>query len=186
MSNPVPRRPTPPPTRQQLDELEALMQRMLALPVNTPDGEPHSRAPEAMAKPATPALPAVVEPEAAAAVARAEIARLLLPPPPPEDEPLPAAAPSREAPEDSSVMEPLPRSDEHFRTTTVRRSRQVGWWLRPLLWSNRTFDRCTVHLGKRGRWLRGPRGRAWLGWTGLFFLVTAVAWSVIDWMGWPW
>src|SRR5262245_41663894 len=35
MSTPAPEQPT----RQQLDELDALLQRMLALPVNTADGE---------------------------------------------------------------------------------------------------------------------------------------------------
>jgi hypothetical protein len=56
-----------------------------------------------------------------------------------------------------------------------------------VVWSNRVFDRWTVRMGGAfGRWLRGPQGRALLGWTGLILLASALAWGMIDWMGWTW
>jgi hypothetical protein len=54
-----------------------------------------------------------------------------------------------------------------------------AWLLRPLLWSNRAFDRWTGWLGRPGRWLRGPLGRAVLGWVGLG--LWAVALLVLVW-----
>jgi hypothetical protein len=58
--------------------------------------------------------------------------------------------------------------------------------LQPLVWANRAFDGCAARLGPPGRWLCGPRGKALLGWTGLALLSAAVAWGVLDWMGWTW
>jgi hypothetical protein len=37
-----------------------------------------------------------------------------------------------------------------------------------------------------GHWLRAPGGRALLGWAGLLLLVAAVAWLLLDEMGWTW
>jgi hypothetical protein len=51
--------------------------------------------------------------------------------------------------------------------------------LRPLLWSNRTFDRCTGWLGAPGRWLRGPGGRLLLGWAGLGLWAAALTLVVL-------
>jgi hypothetical protein len=65
-------------------------------------------------------------------------------------------------------------------------ARRVPWALQPLVWSNRAFDRCAGHLGASGRWLRGPRGRAWIGWSGIALLAGAAAWAWFEWMGWTW
>jgi hypothetical protein len=63
---------------------------------------------------------------------------------------------------------------------------RVGWPLRPLLWLNLAFDWSTTWLGPPGRWLRGPGGRAVLGWGGLLLLAAALAWVALDGMAWTW
>ena len=56
----------------------------------------------------------------------------------------------------------------------------------PLLWFNQGFDKCTYLLGGGGRFMRGPRGRYFLGLTGLALLAAAGLWLVKDWLGWAW
>ena len=56
----------------------------------------------------------------------------------------------------------------------------------PLVWINIAFDGLTVLLGPLGRWLRGPTGRAMIGWIGVLLLAGAMAWALFDWMGWTW
>jgi hypothetical protein len=51
-------------------------------------------------------------------------------------------------------------------------------------WVNRLFDRGTTLLGLPGRWLRGPTGRPILGWIGTGLLVAALVWGFLDWLGW--
>lgn len=172
-------RPTPHPTRQQLDELEALMQRMLALPVSPAAGEPPP-APPAPAPEAPENAPAAEAAPVAAPPPGTEFSSFLPPAPLPEPEPRAGEVEER----DAEPAPPAPTADRPSRP--AGRRRPVGRGLRPLLWVNGAFDRATVRLGGPGRWLRGPRGRAWLGGTGLVLLATAVAWGVLDWMGWPW
>jgi hypothetical protein len=62
----------------------------------------------------------------------------------------------------------------------------VTGWLRPLVVVNRAFDRGTLRLGAVGCWLRRPRGRQVLGWTGLLLLAAALARVILDWIGWTW
>jgi hypothetical protein len=64
--------------------------------------------------------------------------------------------------------------------------RRVPMLIRPLVSVNRAFDRLTGRFGRPGRWLRGPRGRGLLGWSGLLFFAVAAGWAVLEWMGWTW
>jgi hypothetical protein len=194
--------PKPPihPTRQQLDELEALMQRMLALPVNQLDAAP---APEAALSTLAPIdMPpewdsgdsAVLSSEAARqaqaqATARAPVGGSEL------------QAESRDEPKDFSdsahreaenadapatkiiIARPTPGERPWTLPASARR---VSGPVRLLMWTNRAFDRCAVRLGPPGRWLRGPHGRAWIGWSGIALLATAAAWAGLEWMGWTW
>lgn len=181
MADPVSsRRSSPPhPTRQQLDDLDALMQRMLALPVTPGEGD----GPPELARVSEPAEPvSSVSPT--------------LPPTPLAEAPLPAPmteiTPSvAPMPEGPSFIEERPRATdpvaaEEEPARVPHRRPEIAGWLRPLLWSNRVFDRGTMRLGSPGRWLRGQRGRAFLGAAGLIMLAGAVAWSILDWMGWLW
>jgi hypothetical protein len=69
--------------------------------------------------------------------------------------------------------------------TTIPKA-EAPAWLRPLLWSNRTFDWCTGLLGGPGRWLRGVRGRALLGWVGLGLIAGGLVWMAVTELGWKW
>jgi hypothetical protein len=162
------------PTRQQLDELEALMQRMLALPVEPPETEAASVPPPIVE---TAGIPELAEPEPTPLPSSTQFT---------QREPVPVSVavtpepvfivPQPEPPALPAEAVPAARP--------VHRRPRVDWWVRPLLWSNRTFDRCTIPLGDPGRWLRSRRGRSWLGYTGIVFFATALAWEVLDWMGW--
>jgi hypothetical protein len=63
---------------------------------------------------------------------------------------------------------------------------KTAWWMQPILWSNRIFDRATLRLGSVGSWLRGENGRTLLGWTGAVLLVLALTCLILDVVGWNW
>jgi hypothetical protein len=200
------------PTRQQLDELEALLQRMLALPVNQLDGEASNVSLPALA-------PIDMPPDwdtGDSAVLSTEAARearesTALKADGVGDAPRPAAAaqlrndvrtdrpaaerdPRRwpEADADQNVVAPATNLTIVTQSATGERpwfpagGRRIPWAWQPLVWGNRAFDRCAGHLGASGRWLRGPRGRAWIGWSGFALLASAAAWAWLEWMGWTW
>jgi hypothetical protein len=248
MSTPPPPRPPGPAsassTRQLLDELDALMQRMLALPVNQLDEPPapvEQRGPrieeqsariadhevggedaEAPAERTEPAAPAPLAPQAftedGGRIVIAHAPAVLPPPhrpappaePPrprftPPDEPAviippgpspsaPAPAPPVPPPAPPAVPAPRPRRAAPPLTqpqtlapppgpAPAPRRRAPGWVMRPLLWSNRTFDRWTAWFGSPGRWLRGPRGRSVLGWVGLGLWATALTLALLRFLG---
>jgi hypothetical protein len=172
--------PTPHPTRQQLAELEALMQRMLSLPVNQLDADAEAALPKLL-----PELPVVESEEPAPAV-----------PSEPTRPPIPAVA-------TAPVSSPPARLDERFHIKAGAPSvlskrlpsalpRLAPWrrlradWLRPILWINRVFDTWTSRLGRPGRWLRSRHGRALLGALGILFLVAAVGCAILGVVGWTW
>ncbi len=62
----------------------------------------------------------------------------------------------------------------------------TSWFILPVIWGNRLFDRGTRLLGESGVWLRGPSGRAAVGVTGLGMLAAACLWLMRDWLGWTW
>jgi hypothetical protein len=178
-----------PPTRQQLDELEALMERMLALPV-------HPTADDTFA--ALPARPSTKASE----IPPPFVYRLAETPPPveaaaaviPAAVPLPPSAAGsvartgRDVPREVRPTEPSPPLRTSPASPAVRSlPRPPGiWWQRPLVVVNRSFDRTTRLLGRPGVWLRGRVGRAWLGVVGILLLAAAVARVVIDLTGWSW
>ncbi|HLJ95984.1 MAG TPA: hypothetical protein VKU02_22610 [Gemmataceae bacterium] len=194
-------------TRQQLDELDALMQRMLALPVELPETQsPSEITPESMSippatlseavpdVPTSPSEPTIPDPVGLPAVIAHK------PSPRAAAAGLPAALENMEnwgsssrshlaaASPFASLESPRPveaKSASFRPAETVHRPR-IGWPLYPLVWINRAFDFATGWLGPLGRWLRGPAGRGLLGWVGLLLLAAALAWLAWDGLGWTW
>jgi hypothetical protein len=192
-------RPLPPdhPTRRQLDELDALMQRMLALPVNSPDPAPPANeksqsatAPEGM----TPKTE--VQDRAGPAASKPSAARSTeaLPRPGPALQ----SSPAPRRPSEASVPEPVlasavaversvelaerPRAEQSAGKERLLIARP----LLPLWWTNRFFDACMAGLGDPGRWLAGAKGRSLLGWTGLVLLLAALSWIALERFDWIW
>ncbi len=60
---------------------------------------------------------------------------------------------------------------------------RLAYWI--ALGFNGLFDVPTYLLGPLGAWLRGPVGRDLLGWSGIFLLMGAIGWGAVKWMGWP-
>jgi hypothetical protein len=239
-------KPTPDPaalhaTRQMLDELDALMERMLQLPINEPaepipaphpGPAPPSRneplgdttgsrplvptlsllqvqreemqpaggtrpgsakqaglgirptqgpAPDPAHQAANPShLPilGVVGYASANDVARGAAALPELPGPPAEP-PQPFSdriVPPLSQPSVDSLLAEVPEPEEPF----------ASWFILPLVWGNRLFDRGTLMLGDSGSWLRTPMGRSALGMIGLVLLTAALLWLARDWFGWTW
>jgi hypothetical protein len=182
-------------TRQMLDELDALMERMLALPVN----EPEEAAPAA--PPTTPSAPKLTllqvpvdAPPLDAAHAgtnpshlptlnarRTAEAPAMLPP-------LPQVPPVRPTPLSDRVVPPpmQPSTDALLAEVPAPAESHASLFILPVLWGNRAFDQCTLLLGETGAWLRSPGGRAVLGAAGLLMLVAAGLWAARDWLGWSW
>lgn len=155
----------PSPTRQQLDELDALMQRMLALPVEEP-AEPANVQRESAPVLVEEVAPASLHALATVAPVLVKVNRMV---PTEQDRVPPTESPRQPEPEETAADAEPPAA-----------------WLLPLVWANGFFDLLTYLLGSHGRWLRGPRGRAALAWLGLLLLLAAAAWAVLDWDGWNW
>jgi hypothetical protein len=166
------------PTRQQLEELDALMKRMLALPVEAPE-EPAVAPPGPGAAETTLPEPGPHEPSEPTAVVVSV---------PPEAPPL--LPPRRLLSPAPALLRPAgtparPSSaDQPERLVTDDGPPPVSPWVYPLVWCNQVFDAGTLLLGPVGRWLRGPVGRVVLGGLGLLLLAAAAAWVVLDQMGW--
>jgi hypothetical protein len=155
--------------RQQLDELDALLQQMLGLPVYPKP--PEARVPEPQ-RPASPSPASGAAPTAT------------VPPPATDGEPsVPVALRS---------WPPPVRPDSgrvRFRSRgriTLRGPWKHGLGVGVLVAVNRTFDGLTYALGPVGRWLRGDSGRAALGWTGMGLCGVAAGWVILDWLAWLW
>lgn len=215
----TPRSPDPEaslhPTRQQLDDLDALLQRMLALPVNAeeetpgdcggapvdPQADPGPEPAESAGPSASPGLPfpdqLVVPPGNMIVPEPVPFPDAVLPIPG-----MPGIAPDGLAAGESlplPLLNPVPPEDRrgpilpaveprrfpHAPSLPARPGR-LPLGLRPLVWSNRVFDRFTFALGGLGRWLRRPAGRALLGVSGLLLVAAAVALVVLNRIGWTW
>jgi hypothetical protein len=176
---------TPPsqPTRQQLDDLDALLQRMLALPSSPPE-EPAGR-------PADAAPPAPPEPPAGNMILSDPLAPApALPPPvpwsaPPEPVPLPLLNPVPPAERRAPVLPPAPALSPR-QGLIASRPPAPPLLLRPVLWLNRGFDGLSFAFGAPGRWLRRPAGRTLVGIAGLALLAAAAALVLLDRFGWTW
>jgi hypothetical protein len=195
------------PTRQQLDEIDALLRRMLSLPPLP--GEP--AAPES--PPASPAVtysaPTVREvspprdPQPGDPVVR-EWRAEWSPAPAPQGpsvvawgSPVPAAAPVHLPP--AAAPAPtyaVPATAEQFPfaapvthvpgqppPSAARPPAALPIQLLVLL--NGTFNVLTYLLGPLGTWLRGP-GRTALGWCGVLMLLVAGVWAAGEWRGFDW
>jgi hypothetical protein len=207
MATPTRPQPSSPvrPILEQLDELEALMQRMLALPVNQLEGEAGTVAdtstdptpPLARSRDLGRATPGPTPTGPGLRQAPEEAVRL-----PNNNVPAPALPPgtvrSRTDNADGQAggpqaLPPARRTSETFsnpwstdaeRQASQRPEELAGFRFRPLMWVNQAFDRCTSRLGPLGPGVRGPRGRAVIGWAGLLLLAAALTWAVLDWTGW--
>lgn len=194
-------------TRQMLDELDALMERMLALPVNDLD-DVAGATPAPMLSATLTVLespePEVQEQDQAAEPSSAAAYETSLEPPPAprsasEDyfqTEEPASRPEVEstppAPVYSWSESPPPVREGSFpplvepRPQLVFRPRRslMGRLLSPVIRFNLAFDRGLARLGWAGRWLRGPAGRMVLGVTGLGMAALAIVWLIRDFASW--
>jgi hypothetical protein len=178
--------PAPQPTRQQLDDLDALLQRMLALPVNPTDdmaaalAAPHD---DQLTPPDGNMIVSDPGPPPAPPSAPRSI---WLPPSPPKPIPLPLLNPVPAAERRPPVLPPPDRPMSPLAALAASRPPSPPLLLRPVLWLNRQFDSLALGFGAPGRWLRRPAGRTLLGLIGLALLAAAAALVLIDRIGWTW
>jgi hypothetical protein len=189
----------PHPTRQQLDDLDDLLRRMLDLPVNAPEeaggdgplpegpfntlqessvgvrfADPLSPPPGNMIlvdAVAPPSINEAPQPQPTAAIPASPLALPLLNPIPPAER---------------TGVPLLSQSDSRASgraALMASRPASSALWLRPVLWVNRSFDRASFSFSGPGRWLRQAGGRAVLGTLGLL-LLAAAALVLLDWIGW--
>jgi hypothetical protein len=202
------------PTRQQLDEIDALLRRMLTLP---------PLAGESAAAPAPTPVPIP-----ASQVYPPPVVREILPPVPPSPgDPVvhswraewpqtlqpqtPAIAPSVVA-----WGSPVPQQMEHppwamasgpagspppfavpvsvgpiiqpilQPTNPSSGTRQTeSLFVLSLVLLNGLFNLLTYLLGPLGTWVRGP-GRGMLGWAGILMILAAAVWALGNWYGYDW
>jgi hypothetical protein len=183
-------------TKQMLDELDALMEKMLSLPVNDPDDA--APFPEAVVKPSL--LPPTLSATLTLLQAPAPVQAEQTPTPHPAVNP-PHFAPTMrlEAPptvqERVPQLEPLtnevmPPSMLDQLTPLLREipvpssASAMRWEYLPLMWINQEFDRATTLLGGSGAGLRSQAGRTLLGVSGVALMLVAVTWFLRDWFGW--
>jgi hypothetical protein len=211
MSTPAPPR-TPAAvhlSRQQLDELDALLQRMLALPVNRLEDDLFTGVETpAPARPTASttglatsdrlgwtSLPSEAQSRRASTVADPRPARTseaaeetsglggvsFVPAGPAVAQP-PLDPPPADEP---GRPDEVAASVEHGASTILdREAPPPAYRIRLLLWANGSFDRATIPLGAPGRWLRGRWGRAVLGGIGLLLWALALAFVLAAWTGW--
>lgn len=192
--------------RQQLDELDALLERMLALPVyqaedSSVDAEravfsedasrendgASSRSGNSGEPPSDDCVPVQVpaaDTSAAAEIPHTDVAGIssaVVPTEPSrldgsEANPRGAAAEGNE--KDTTTSAGGEPADEPWARQTL--------FLWPLVLPNRVFDLCVAPLGAPGRWLQSGRGRTFIGGAGLLFFAAALSWAILDWLLWNW
>ena len=179
-------------TRQMLDELDALMERMLSLPVN--DGS----------EPPPPALAATLtvvpeqegdgaQPPSLQKIRSLRRARQEEPTyrteveAPPSEPPPPVWGRSEPMPADEEILPPLAeRPPTRAKRYTGQRRSLGSRFYQPLIWINQLYDHVTQWLGPAGRWLRGTGGRTLVGYLGLILFCLALAWGLRDWISMMW
>ena len=196
MSNKTPNDGALQSTKQMLDELDALMERMLSLPVNDLDSAPPFPQDVVKAPHVAPALAAkltLLESPAGAAPTTNQSHPVFNPP----HLGLPADA-GRGMPEDTSYLsEPEPLSNNVVPPSFLSKLEPLlaaipesekplmwHWGYGPLVWINQGFDRWTLFFGGVGEWLRGQAGRTALGLSGVVLTLAAFVWFLKDWLGW--
>jgi hypothetical protein len=202
MSTPPPRHSTNllHPVRQQLDELDSLLQHMLKLPVEPAD-------------PPQPSVPpwGAEEREANGNPVILETSRLELDSPGgPSFSDFQFTSSNHEPETVAADLTPLPLPEAGTGETPPAllgkgsgglggardprtsfplndvRDEEISLWLVPLIALNRVVDGCLGRLGRPGRWWQGTWGRACLGLMGLLLLGGALLWGILDWMQWTW
>jgi hypothetical protein len=179
-------------TRQLLDELDALMDQMLALPIDDPSEDDALDDAEAASAATISATLTVMEPDSSPAASESARADLTAPTDKPSAPPELGGAGSA-LPE--SVSAPILTEVAAPATVDLlpppRRVPTARW--RPdhisyrfLLWVNQGYDRATTWAGVPGRFLRSRSGKLILGLAGLGLLGVALAWLGRDWLGWNW
>ena len=190
MSNMTPNDGSLQSTKQMLDELDSLMERMLSLPVNDLDSAPPFPA-EVVKAPALAAKLTILESPAAKPTSPTSHPVLNPPhlelpsapapqfePQPPLLEPEPLSndvVPPSILPKLEPLLAEIPESD-----APAFSQRGYG----PLLCIIQAFDGATMFLGGAGEWLRSQAGRMVLGLSGVALTLVAVAWFLKDWLGW--
>jgi hypothetical protein len=195
------RRKSPDPlgsnTRQMLDELDSLMEKMLALPVNQLEDSAtatSTTAPVAVQAPREPRLATPVRAEAmpAATSGQVLVAQIAVVHSPATHDVLPSPKSTRDSwaeyqpSNQDEVLPPLASLVAPVAETNPSASRLFLFRFRPLLWLNQGFDQLTQRLGFAGSWLRSSRGRMVIGVVGLTLLALAAGWWLKEWLGWTW
>jgi hypothetical protein len=185
-------------TLEQLDDLDALIHRMLEVPVNELPQEVLEKVPaqQLLAPPAAPLPPAkpsepfedireIVQervnlatllPKANEIELPAPVREIVVAPPLFNDLPAELAVPKSHA----IIGNVQPKANLEQPSS----SEDVAPWLVPFWWINQCFEGGTSRLGSPGRWLQGRWGRTLIGVTGLVLLAGAIGWGVLDWLGW--
>lgn len=196
-------------TRQLLDELDALMDQMLALPIDDREGGEESAGPSSSPNPTVTATLTLLAPAAPAGSGQWAVdseEKAGAPALPTVHCPLLAASMADEAAlagkangnvATDELTAPAPVMTDVAAPPVVEllappppvgsarwRPDQLSYQF--LLWVNQGYDRGTARLGKLGQLLRSRFVRALLGIAGLGLLAWALAWLVRDWLGWNW
>jgi hypothetical protein len=192
------------PTRQQLDEIDALLQRMLSLP-GLPGEAPEPPSAPAVTYPApavrevppprdpAPGEPVVREwrvewsapsaPPAPSVVAWGAPVPAAAADQPPRFDPAPAPVYAQPVPAELPFAAPVPNVPGQPPASSLKPP--VALPVRVLMLVNGTFNLLTYLLGPPGTWLRGP-GRNALGWCGFLMLLAAAGWAAGEWYGIDW
>ena len=203
-------------TRQELDELDSLLQRMLKSPMSSAEPAVSAKpsvaamSPEAFAplppnikmfpprsassEPLVHAWRMEVPSVPTATVAVPSASRSVVPPAPyPYSMVFGQSLPMEAAP---PPVEPLnvalPRSSPgaavpfYQPTASAAAPRSHSLFLFPLVALNRIFDLLSYLLGPLGTWLRHPAGRSAMGWLGIVMIIGALGWGLADWFGVDW
>ncbi len=189
MSTPAPSSPSLHPTRRQLDELDALMDRMLELPVDS-TGDPSADA-STLANFAPADFESYRTDDSDSMVVDSPSpldfntsSTVASGPSPLSDKELdrtpfvfhsPAAPTFPGMPAYGESVRPTPGSEGEEPPGPI--------WLWPVVGINRLYAGTMSRLGAPGRLLLGT-GRTWLGWIGLIMIAGALAWGIIDWIHW--
>jgi len=195
------------PTRQQLDEIDALLRRMLTLPPLAGEAgpEPATAPPAPTAsvtfaapvvrevpapRPPVPTEPVVQEwrvgwPAAQAAAASVVAWGSPVPMATPAEEPYPSPPPAFQP--RAYNVDPAPVAAPIYPSPAPPDAPTAP--ISPLLWPlialNVVFNLVTYLLGPLGTRLRGP-GRSLIGWLGIGLILTAGVWALGEWYGYDW
>jgi hypothetical protein len=202
MSTPASSSPSLHPTRRQLDELDALMERMLELPVDSAveksqdatSDSTSSNEPSADASPfaefsatgfesyqtddSDPSL--VASPRAFDFSSSSSAPENLFPSAQGSQEHAPFVY---QTPIASGIHGQQSHAGPFESRPSVDDDAPPPIWLWPVAGINQLYDTLMGGLGSPGRILLGT-GRTWLGWIGFMMLAAALAWGILDWIHW--